>query len=326
MLFEEVLQPVPICAPVVEVLAVKVEPRKTSLLTAFLQEHLPMPSLRHLKRVKKLSGSEGNELMVLVGSIGKYDGLGTKLCTEMLSHCKSEVPFPVSVAATAPLSSEQWSHACSLWPLSVPRPITEGLAWKDSELTALREFAALAQAQALLASESGQLPRGGVIIDPATTHVLARAFDRRRPPPSHLKDWWPYHQLSHVSLVCIDAVSRQHAALSGGPCATDADSSDSTERPYLCTNLDIYLTHEPCTMCAMAILHSRFRHVFYLEPDLDSGALGSCLSIHTTQKLNHHFRVFRGWPQHPEEARKRKKQQKITNGLDPLESRKRTKH
>ena len=64
--------------------------------------------------------------------------------------------------------------------------------------------------------------------------------------------------------------------------------------PHLCTDCDVYVTHEPCAMCAMAMVHSRVRRVLYALPAAHGGALGSVYCLHTERSLNHHFQVVSG--------------------------------
>ncbi|KAJ4952833.1 hypothetical protein NE237_029665 [Protea cynaroides] len=64
-------------------------------------------------------------------------------------------------------------------------------------------------------------------------------------------------------------------------------------RPYLCTGFDIYLVWEPCTMCAMALVHQRIRRIFYAFPNPNAGALGSVYRLQGEKSLNHHYAVFK---------------------------------
>ncbi|GAA3766463.1 tRNA adenosine(34) deaminase TadA [Terriglobus aquaticus] len=65
-------------------------------------------------------------------------------------------------------------------------------------------------------------------------------------------------------------------------------------RNYRLTGCDLYVTLEPCSMCAGAILHARIARLVYAAPDPKAGACGSVLSVMNHPQLNHRVNVTAG--------------------------------
>jgi tRNA(Arg) A34 adenosine deaminase TadA len=104
---------------------------------------------------------------------------------------------------------------------------------------------ALAEAQA--AADRGEAPIGAVVVDPATGEVLARAGNG--PIGAH-------DPTAHAEILAIRAA----AELLGN---------------YRLTGLDLYVTLEPCAMCAGAISHARIGRVVFGAEDPKGGAVVS---------------------------------------------------
>jgi len=59
-------------------------------------------------------------------------------------------------------------------------------------------------------------------------------------------------------------------------------------------NTTLYVTLEPCAMCAGAIVHARINRVVFGAYDLKTGAAGSVFSILSSEKNNHTIEVLGG--------------------------------
>ena len=63
---------------------------------------------------------------------------------------------------------------------------------------------------------------------------------------------------------------------------------------YRLLDCDLYVTVEPCAMCAGAITHARIRRLVYGSEDAKAGAVHSMLQILNHPKLNHRVEVTSG--------------------------------
>ncbi len=63
---------------------------------------------------------------------------------------------------------------------------------------------------------------------------------------------------------------------------------------YRLPGCDVYVTLEPCAMCAGAIMQARVRHLVFGAHDPKTGACGSVIDLFAERRLNHHTTVTGG--------------------------------
>lgn len=128
----------------------------------------------------------------------------------------------------------------------------------------------LAIAEARAAEAAGEVPVGAIIVGPDGETVLARGQNRV------LRDSDPTAHAEIVAMREAGRVLSNYRLLSpdGG-----------------CT---LYVTLEPCAMCASAILHARILRLVYAADDPKAGACGSVLEVLNHPQLNHRTLVRTG--------------------------------
>lgn len=86
---------------------------------------------------------------------------------------------------------------------------------------------------------------------------------------------------------------KEHDATSHAEINAIRKASKKINNWRLC-DMDLYVTVEPCIMCAGAIMWSRFRRVIYGAKDPKGGALGTSINIFDTPNINHHPEIIGG--------------------------------
>ena len=119
-------------------------------------------------------------------------------------------------------------------------------------------------AQAKIAAAVGEIPIGAVIV--YADKVIARAYNLRESLPC---------ATAHAELLAIEKACR------------------ALERWRL-TDCTLYVTTEPCPMCAGAIVNARMTRLVYGCDDPKAGAVRSLYAIADDPKLNHQVEVVRG--------------------------------
>ncbi len=126
----------------------------------------------------------------------------------------------------------------------------------------------LALDQALNAQLAGEVPVGAVIVrrTPNGPQVVATGYNR--PITTH-------DPTAHAEVVAL----RQAAQLL---------------QNYRLPDCELYVTLEPCAMCAMATMHARLKRVVFAAADPKTGAAGSVLDLFADRRINHHTECVGG--------------------------------
>lgn len=128
-----------------------------------------------------------------------------------------------------------------------------------------RKYMQLAIDQAKEAEKQGEVPIGAVVVDP-DGRVVGTGYNRRE----------------------LDEDAIQHAEMIA---IKEACSKLGMWRLIDCS---LFVTLEPCPMCAGAIINSRIKDVYFGALDPKAGACGSVVDLFSVEKFNHHPHAIRG--------------------------------
>jgi tRNA(adenine34) deaminase len=126
------------------------------------------------------------------------------------------------------------------------------------------DFMREALGQARLAKEKGEVPVGAVVVKDGL--IVGRGYNQ--PISSH-------DPSAHAEVMAL-----RDAAKNIGN--------------YRLVDATLYVTFEPCAMCAGAIFHARVKRVVYGAAEYKTGAAGSIVNLFAEPKLNFHAEIEGG--------------------------------
>lgn len=162
-------------------------------------------------------------------------------------------------------------------------------------------------------STANRIPIAALMVDPVKDRIIAKGFDER----SGKKP------LQHSAMVIIENAAkwRKEAEKSAseelkriieesqeGSVQVDIETRKKLFEQnnqeelfgYLCRGFHVYMTHEPCAMCSMGLLHSRVTRLVYIVSKLETGGIDpkseGSLCIHDQESLNWQYEAWQYVP------------------------------
>ena len=128
-----------------------------------------------------------------------------------------------------------------------------------------RDFMERALARARQARDTGEVPVGAVLVD-AGGQILAEAGNA--PIANH-------DPSAHAEMLVLRDAARK-------------------VRNYRLPGTTLYVTLEPCPMCAGALVHARVERIVYAAADPRAGACGTVFDLARSDALNHRIEITSG--------------------------------
>lgn len=134
--------------------------------------------------------------------------------------------------------------------------------FNDFDIECMNRALELAKA----ATAFNEVPVGAVLVTNHDSQIIGEGFNK----PISTND-----PTAHAEIIAI-----RHAA--------------QTINNYRLVNTTLYVTLEPCAMCAGALLHARINRLVFATPDPKAGAIGGAMSLYSAATWNHNISCAHG--------------------------------
>ncbi|KAI0084800.1 cytidine deaminase-like protein [Irpex rosettiformis] len=257
-----------------------------SLLKWLKQVGYDTPALTHLKRIRK-TGSTTTLLLSTVSS--------TPLVPQLPAEYSLPAPYTLQIPQSAALTQIALQHKTTFWPtIYAPRKKFEPQPWSRAKVRWARDAMRTVIEEANASKTGGDLPIAAHVPVPFDEETR-EATQMTHSITAHDTRVSTAHPLHHAVLNLVRLVASQRAAASTPDVTNTAANPDDTDgrngAHYLLTDLTLFLSHEPCIMCSMALLHSRVKEIFYLSPMKKTGGCGSIACLPKLPGVNHRFTI-----------------------------------
>ncbi|KAJ7294668.1 hypothetical protein O6H91_Y242000 [Diphasiastrum complanatum] len=292
----------------VDVIAAKIDPKIASTLMRHLNASAPLPNLGHVKRIKRTSVEAEVELCIILCMANETSKASAINMPEEVSGLVERYglrpfkavpsngavivdPSSETIIATGYDQTAQPKNPCK-WDCGDGSKSTlqrDNMLLESGKLQVKGTWHPFKHAVMVAINRAAErdisLFKKGLNILAVQQNITQDPIKSEDSIISGNSDY--KRQRIEESAITVDNMSTSGIETNG-----EELLQQDLQRPYLCTGFDVYVTREPCAMCAMALVHQRVRRVFYGIKNPKYGALGSRYKLHSQQGLNHHYTVI----------------------------------